>query len=149
MNWEYRVIAADRPRVCSRVIHIFDQQRITIESFNSLQLGGDVYMRIRVAVEEQKGARIEQLLLRLQDIRFVTIAVDGRPAANNVTLCRAPCQRAARRSLLAALAGVGAAIVAVDEESIRFEITGDDSERTRVYSLLRTFWPLETLDFPA
>lgn len=82
MQWIYLVTVEDRPRVQSRVLQVFDRQLITIETFVSVRIGGQVQMRIAGDTAACAGERLKALLLHLEDV----LAVGASPSQHETEL---------------------------------------------------------------
>jgi hypothetical protein len=75
--WTYRITAAARPRLAMRVVQIFDQQLLEVDSFNLAREDAVTTIRIAVRCEEPLARRIHAKLYRLTDLVHIELS-DGK-----------------------------------------------------------------------
>jgi acetolactate synthase small subunit len=143
MNWIYLVRADDRPRIQSRIMQIFDHQRISILSFASMKLGEQISMRICGDIGSCEGLRIAALILHLEDVRGIRAFPAEDTAAQTVTLFSVACERSGQGALLDTLAAVGATVILVNSSHIAFEAAGSGMEMAELYETLRYYWEID------
>jgi acetolactate synthase small subunit len=143
MNWLYLVRADDRPRIQSRVMQIFDHQRISILSFASMKLGEQISMRICGDIGLCDGQRIAALILHLEDVRGIRAFPAEDATAQTVTLFSVACERSGQAALLDTLAAVGATVILVNPSHIDFEAVGSEMEMAELYETLQCYWEID------
>lgn len=77
MYWVFRVRVHQRPRVHARVLQVFDRQAIQLDSFTAHRMNDCVDIRIQADIGTCDGARLEALLLHLEDV--VSVEADCLP----------------------------------------------------------------------
>jgi acetolactate synthase small subunit len=143
MHWLYLVTADDRPRVHSRIMQVFDNQMISVQSFVSVKLGNAVHMRIFAETGACEGMRLKALLHRIEDVQTIKAVQDGGTQSKNAALFNVACGQSEQASLMDTLAALGAAVVLVSPCNIAFEAAGSDEEITGLRETLSRHWPVE------
>jgi acetolactate synthase small subunit len=142
MHWIYLLTADDRPRVQSRILQVFDNQLICVDSFVSVRLGNEIYARVFADTGECEGMRLKALLHRIEDVQAIR-AVQAGTEGNNTALYSVLCPQREQASLRNALAALGAAVVLVTPSHITFEASGSDEENAGLREKLNHHWPVE------
>jgi acetolactate synthase small subunit len=138
----YLLTADDRPRVQSRILQVFDNQLICVDSFVSVRLGKEVYMRIFADTGDCDGMRLEALLNRLEDVQTIS-AVEAGTKGKNTALFTVACPQREQPSLLDTLAALGAVVVLVTPTHIAFETAGSDEQNAGLIETLSHHWLVE------
>ncbi len=142
MYWIYLLTADDRPRVQSRILQVLDNQRIRVDSFVSVRLGNEVYVRIFADTGECEGMRLKALLHRIEDVKTISASQNGA-GEKSTALFTIACSQRERASLLDTLAALGAAVVLVTPTHIAFETAGSDEQNSVLKETLSHHWPVE------
>jgi hypothetical protein len=146
MQGMYLITADDRPRVRSRILMIFDQQRIAILSFIAVRLGEEICMRIDADIDACDGRRVQALLYRNEDVQTIR-AVVAEDRAQSVASYYAVCEGESQMRLLQVLAGLGAIVTLINDGQIVFEVEGGESELLEMEQRLMRYWPIERFIF--
>ena len=74
MTWRFDVVATTQERLLSRILQVFEVQRVSILSFTGVMDGTRPRVTFTVSSQEDKAYRIEALLYRLEGIDQVSVS---------------------------------------------------------------------------
>ena len=146
MDWTFFVTMEDRPRVQSRLMHVFDKQLIAPHVFQSVRLGEQVFLRIRCNPGHCDGVRLKALILELEDVREVCASSDDSARLQERLLLQVAYDDADRRPLLEVLSAVGAEILSWHRRGVVFELRSDVDNVVRACGQLGKFWKIDKIE---
>ena len=79
MQWTYQIVATQQPRVLARVLQLFDQQSIVLQSLMLTQTEVEIRVRISAEIEPALAVRLQAKLLHLMAV----VEVQLEAAANH------------------------------------------------------------------
>ena len=73
MQWTYQITAASRPRVLMRLVQLFDQQSLVIQTLQLALLDNRVQINIIIDTEPELAHRLQAKLYHQVDIQNVEL----------------------------------------------------------------------------
>ena len=84
MQWTYQIVTTPQPRVLARVLQLFDQQRITVQTLVLTQTEVDIRIRLSAKIEPALASRLRTKLLDLlaiEDVQLETSSIQDEVQA--------------------------------------------------------------------
>lgn len=143
MHWVYLVTTEDRPRVQSRVLHVFDNQRISVELFVSVRLGNRVQMRVAGDTGACDGMRLKALLFDVEDVRAIHAIRPEEESLEAASIFHASCPPSEQAGLRDILHALGATVTIVSPSQITFKAWHRVVELEDAFQDLSFRWPID------
>lgn len=83
MQWTYKIIATPQPRVLARVLQLFDQQLIVVQSLTLTQTEVEIRVRISAEIEPALAVRLHAKLLHVMAVEDVQLETPATSETND------------------------------------------------------------------
>ncbi len=133
MNWCFLMQGEDRGRMQARVLQIIDRLTLTMCSFSSATLNGQVFLNFKIECEPEQAQRARALLKRLQGVTSVDLLSEADAMPRMIALFRFRCDITERNDLLNFISALGARVLVIRPLWLVFEIIGTPQEVEGVY----------------
>ncbi len=124
MEWMFLVTASHRTRVESRVLQVLEHHMVSLQSFSSVRVAGQIRVTFIAEIDNAGAVRTSDLLRKLQDVQSVDSFVHNDGLCRTLALFKVLCDHESRLPLLQVISSLGAQVVAVRPDWVTFQIVG-------------------------